>query len=208
MRQTFISLCAALLLTSAPAFGGVTLSVPEVSVAPGGTAIVTICFDLGTAAYTAYQFDIAYPDGIVSERDTQGNPIFDCGDVYARSHNVSSICTVKGLDRFQCFSINSDPLTAQSGTLLLLTVKAQQSLAQGTYQATIDPIEFVETDATPDRPAPLTFSIKVTNDALPTGISSISAERAAALYDLSGRRIDRPAPRGIYVRGGKKEIVK
>lgn len=165
MRKKFITLCIATLMAIAHGYGGVVLTVPDVNIAKGGTANVVIYFDLGTQPYTAYQMDIAYPDGIQSVTGDDGNPLFTKGDVYAETHNVSSIyAPTTGNDRFQCFEVNSATLTAQSGILLILPIKAQKSLAEGTYQATIDPIEFVLEDATPDRPGPVTFNINVTNN--------------------------------------------
>lgn len=164
MKKKIVSLCVAALMAIAQGYGSVTLTVPEVNITPGGTSNVFIYFDLGTEAYTAYQFEIAYPQGISSVADNNGNPAFLAGDVYSQEHNVSSIYAPNGLDRFQCFSINSIPFTAQSGTLLILTIKAQKTLAEGTYQATISPIEFVLTDATPVRPDAVTFDITVSKN--------------------------------------------
>lgn len=162
MKHKIISLCVFTLMAITQGYSGVTLTVPDVNIVQGGTSSVVIYFDLGKQAYTAFQLDIAYPEGISSVNDDNDCPAFLEGDVYNKEHNVSSIYTVKGLNRFQCFSINSVPFTAQSGTLLILPIKAQKSMAEGTYQATISPIEFVQTDATPDRPAPITFNITVT----------------------------------------------
>lgn len=56
------------------------------------------------------------------------------------------------------------------------------------------------------------FALSFGEDGPTTGISSIEAgnagSAAAPLYDLSGRRISQPATRGIYIRGGKKFMVK
>ena len=162
MKQKILLLCVALFTSVARSFSGVTVTVPEVNITPGGTAYVLINADFGTQPYTAYQFDIAYPEGITAETDNDGNPTFAKGPMYVdEKHLVSSGFSPAGLSRFQCFSTTSDALTAQSGTLLVLTVKAKAGMAMGTYQATIDPIEFVQTDATPDRPDALTFNIVV-----------------------------------------------
>lgn len=163
MKQKIVSFCVVTLMAIVQGYAGVTLTIPDVSIAKGGTANVFINFDLGTTPYTAYQFDIAYPEGISSVSDDDNCPVFIKGEVYNSDHNVSSLYTTSGMDRFQCFSLNSKPFTAQSGTLLILTIKAQKSMAEGTYQATISPIEFVQTDATPDRPDAITFNIEVTN---------------------------------------------
>lgn len=56
------------------------------------------------------------------------------------------------------------------------------------------------------------FALSFGEDGPTTGIGSIEAgndsSEAAPLYDLSGRRISQPATRGIYIRGGKKFMVK
>lgn len=56
------------------------------------------------------------------------------------------------------------------------------------------------------------FALSFGEDGPTTGIGSIEAGNAgsatAPLYDLSGRRISQPATRGIYIRGGKKFMVK
>lgn len=163
MRKKIISFCIATLIAITHVYGGVVLTVPDVNITQGGTSNVVIYFDLGTQPYTAFQFDIKYPDGITSEVNDNGNPQFFKGDCYTEGHLVSSIHTSNGKDRFQCFSVNSIALTAQSGTLLIIPIKAQKTMGKGTYKATIDPIEFVQTDGTPDRPEPITFNINVTS---------------------------------------------
>ena len=56
------------------------------------------------------------------------------------------------------------------------------------------------------------FVLGFGEDGPTTGIGSLEAgnagSAAAPLYDLSGRRINQPATRGIYIRGGKKFMVK
>ena len=181
MKQKIISLCVAALLSIAHAYCGVKLTVPEVTIAPGSTSNVFIYFDLGTNAYTAYQMDITYPEGISSVKGDDGNPVFIKGDVYDADHSVSSIYTTKGLDRFQCFSVNSLPIKAQSGLLLRLRITAQKSLAEGTYQAAISPIEFVQTDATPDRPEAITFNITVSKSVVLDENSTIAPDAASGV---------------------------
>lgn len=173
MKKRIISLCAFTLMFIAHCYAGVTLTVPDVNIVPGSTSYVVINFDLGTQPYTAYQFDIAYPEGISSVNDNTGNPQFITGDVY-NGHSVSSGYAPGGQARFQCFSTNSTPFTVQSGTLLTLSIGAAKSMAEGTYQATISPIEFVQTDATPDRPDAVTFNINVTRNVVLDETSTIA----------------------------------
>ena len=187
MKQKIISLCVVAFMAIAHGYCGVTLTVPVVKITPGGSAYVVMNFDLGSSAYTAYQMDIAYPTGISSLKDNAGNPEFIKGNVYDDGQNVSSIY-INGLDRFQCFSVNSDPFTAQSGTLLMMPVKAQNSMAPGTYQATISPIEFVKTDGTPDRPDAIVFNIVVSNDPIVLDETSIVPPLPANGVDVTVKR--------------------
>ena len=137
-----------------------------------------------------FQFDIDYPEGISSVSDAGGNPSFIRGDAYSESHNVSSIYTLQGLDRFQCFSVSSTPFSAQNGTLLILPIKAQKTLAEGTYQATISPIEFVQTDATPDRPDAVTFNITVDRNVVLDETSIVPPASASGVNVQVKRTID------------------
>ena len=189
MKQKIVSFCVVTLMAIVQGYAGVTLTIPDVSIAKGGTANVFINFDLGTTPYTAYQFDIAYPEGISSVSDDDNCPVFIKGEVYNSDHNVSSLYTISGMDRFQCFSLDSKPFTAQSGTLLILTIKAQKSMAEGTYQATISPIEFVQTDATPDRPDAITFNIEVTNYTVLDELSTNAPSAATGVNVLMKRTI-------------------
>ena len=56
------------------------------------------------------------------------------------------------------------------------------------------------------------FALSFGDEGETTGINAIEAGQAgstaAPVYDLSGRRISQPATRGIYIRGGKKFMVK
>ena len=56
------------------------------------------------------------------------------------------------------------------------------------------------------------FALSFGDEGETTGINAFEAGQAgstaAPVYDLSGRRISQPATRGIYIRGGKKFMVK
>lgn len=161
MKQKIVSLCIIAFMAMTRGYGQLTTTVPDITVLQGDTSNVVIYFDFGEQAYTAYQLDVAYPDGITSAMNDDGCPVFIKGNVYSESHDISSIYTAKGLDRFQCFSLSSEPFAAQSGKLLELPIRVPKSMAEGKYQATISPIEFVQTDAMPARPESITFNITV-----------------------------------------------
>lgn len=189
MKHKLFFLCVAIFMSLPLCYGEVKLTVPDVTVPCGSTSNVVIYVDFGKQAYTAYQMDIAYPEGISSVKDDHVNPAFVKGDIYGETHNVSSIYTDSGKDRFQCFSLSSAPFTTQNGILLTLPIQVQRTLAEGTYQATISPIEFVQTDATPDRPNAITFNIIVTNTVVLDESSTVEPQEATGVDVLVKRTI-------------------
>lgn len=149
------------LMTTSKEYDGEALSVPNVKVAPGSTTNVVVYYELDGNDYTAYQMDIAYPEGISTVNGEDGKPGYVKSDVYADGQTLSSAISAKGLDRFQCFSASSSALKTNKGILITLPIKVNSSLANGVYQATISPVEFVKTDGTAYRPKPVTFCITV-----------------------------------------------
>lgn len=149
------------LMTTSKEYDGEVFSVPNVKVAPGSTSNIVVYYELDGEDYTAYQFDIAYPEGISTVNSEDGNPGYAKSDVYADGQQVSSAVSVKGLDRFQCFSSSNAVIKTKSGILLTLPIKAESSMANGVYEATISPAEFVKTDASAYRPNPVSFYITV-----------------------------------------------
>lgn len=149
------------LMTTSKEYDGEALSVPNVKVAPGSTTNVVVYYELDGNDYTAYQMDIAYPEGISTVNGEDGKPGYAKSDVYADGQQLSSTVSVKGLDRFQCLSSSSTAFKTKNGILLTLPIQANSTLANGVYQATISPVEFVKTDGTAYRPQPVSFYITV-----------------------------------------------
>ena len=149
------------LMTTSKEYDGEVFSVPNVKVAPGSTSNIVVYYELDGEDYTAYQFDIAYPEGISTVNSEDGKPGYVKSDVYADGQQVSSAVSVKGLDRFQCFSSSNAVIKTKSGILLTLPIKAESSMANGVYEATVSPAEFVKTDASAYRPNPVSFYITV-----------------------------------------------
>lgn len=61
--------------------------------------------------------------------------------------------------------------------------------------------DYAHADGGPDNPG--YFTLKVPT---PTGVNSIKTERAEAVYDLQGRRVNGTAQKGIYIVNGKKVV--
>ncbi|MBR1665570.1 MAG: hypothetical protein IJ699_05025 [Bacteroidaceae bacterium] len=129
MKKKFIYSLVALLISAASAMADNFVIAP-VTVPQGGTAELPIgfLFDSGTT-YVGFQLNIAFPEGISSEKDEDGLPIYvkdeiSCGkltiyptaeDGYAALPQTTS-ASIKGT----------------SGTLITITLEAAASLEVGT----------------------------------------------------------------------------
>ncbi len=96
---------------------------------------------------------------------------------------------------------------AASGVLAEITLKANDTVADGTYEGSLKTIGIANKDAVsvnqgkiPD----VTFKIKVGKT---TGVkSAVNGADDDALYDLQGRKVTNPQKGGVYVKKGKKVV--
>ena len=79
--------------------------------------------------YTGYQFEIVLPEGITCITDEKGKIVYSLGDCYEDTHNISMNYDEENrLLKVACLSLESDPISSTSGTLLLIPLQADASL--------------------------------------------------------------------------------
>ena len=121
-------LSVAVLFSSMLGFAQNTLSMNDVTLAPGESAQVSVNLTNATP-YTAFQFDMTLPEGITVEGATLNT---------ARATNhILKTGTVNGKYRVLAYSYNAEtnegntPLTGTEGAIVNLTLKAGASVAEG-----------------------------------------------------------------------------
>ena len=114
------------------------------------------------------------------------------------------------------YELSGEAFKAASGKLIGITLEADESIEEDTYEATIKDIDMDNLDANLMQTygwsskvwEDVTFKIKV---GTPTGIDEIKAAEDwnGPVYDLNGRMINgKPAQKGIYIKNGKKVVIK
>ena len=174
-----------------------TLSIASIEVeAETQTELVVKCAGLG--GMTALQFNLSLPEGITLDEAaiTKGES--------ANGHELS-ISTLDSGDRlFVLYSMNLDAIG--EGELLRIPVNLGTEI--GTFSgnlSTIRTASIADGEAVSHTVEDATFSI-IVNETI--GIEKIPASTTSGKpYDLQGRKVQRPT-RGIYIRDGKKIVVK
>lgn len=134
----------------------------EVVIRPGGTTelIVNLENDADFKVY-AYDFRLYLPDGIEVAKKDNGKYIYELAARNA-DHSSDVQMTTDGAVQF---GVNSSSLylTGSEGPVLSITLKADATLAEGTYQASITKITYANKEAQTVHPTDVTFSIEVNN---------------------------------------------
>ena len=197
MRQRILNILV-VLTAMVGSVSAQTLSIASIEAKAGTQAeLVVKGVSLGNAV-TALQFNLSLPEGITLNEAaiTKGVP--------ANGHELS-ISTLDSGDRlFVLYSMNLDAIG--EGELLRIPVKLGTEV--GTYSgnlSTIRTASIADGEAVSHTVEDATFSI-IVNDT--HGIEKIPASTTSGKpYDLQGRKVQRPT-RGIYIRDGKKIVVK
>ena len=175
------------------------LSVAEVSINAGETAVASIELTNTNDKYVAYQFDLQLPAGVTLNTETKkGKEVF----IYSLSedrhdgHDATITKKDDGSYNFVVVSLANNKIWESSGELLNITLKADESVAAGTFEATLKNVLFTWIDETEAEIknqaksvpfADVPFNIILNNA---TGISSVEngATAIQSVFNANGQR--------------------
>jgi hypothetical protein len=139
------------------------VSVGDVTIQQGGQVSVNICLMNSDKEYTAGQMLLALPDGVTAVLKDNGDPATVKGNrIEETSHTVGASHLDDGTDQFTIFSISSEAIPGNEGSLFSITVTADAELVAGTkLEGQLANIEMTTTDGTPVPFNNQTFTITV-----------------------------------------------
>jgi hypothetical protein len=138
------------------------LTTNSVSIRPGSTAelVVSLESNADFSVY-AYDFRLYLPAGIEVEQNSLGVYQYELKERNA-GHAVNVQATSDGSVQFGVSSPTL-ALTGNTGEVLGITLRAEDGLAEGTYQAAIKFVTYANKEAQTVHPADITFDIEVRN---------------------------------------------
>lgn len=202
MRKLFTLLVAFICGTMASAQTG-AISVNSVTIAKGGTSQMEVTIN-NAKENTAFQFDLSLPTGItVKSVGLNGE--------YPETR-ITLNDDVDGKARF--LSYDEENANLNDDTKVMITLEAAADATIGDVAVVGSEVWVVKEyndiiDASTQGDGNVAI-ITITDGSDTTGISRIAVEAAGndLWYNLSGQRICAPTKKGLYIRNGKKIVLK
>ncbi len=160
MKRIMLLLSACMLIVSQAVAGNI-LTVNDTNVPQGGQGVLEIGCEFDTE-YTAFELQLALPDGLSLLTDEEGYPIIE--KAFDTNHILTSnLLPSNGNYKITCRSMDNLSIPT-SGTLFRLTLVADGSLALGsTHAASITASEFTRTeDSNGENLSDVNFTINIT----------------------------------------------
>ena len=160
-----------------------------------------------------FQFDLYLPEGVTMANNAKASLSSDrlaAGD----AHTLMADEMTDGAVRFLCSSMNDENFAGGDGEIATLTVNIADNVANGDYDVVVKNAIMTETDISKSYEAD---DIKSTLTVLDqTGVETVTANderRDGSIYTVGGQLVGKKATtsqlrKGVYIRNGKKIVVK
>jgi hypothetical protein len=185
-----------------------TMTFGDVDLQAGGTDTLKISM-VNPQPISAWQMRLYLPKGLtIAKNTTNGDWMFSVSSrhskdfVYGISPSAKEPLPKDGCYTIICFPRNNAFISSGEGDLCVITFQAD-----ATYSDKDDVV--VKNIHLSDRSAKniALGDVTITNEL--TGIRQIeNNEKVAVMYSLSGQRVSGTPHKGIYIRGGKKILIK
>ena len=188
--------------------------------APGSQIELSICMKNQTPI-RGFQFDLHLPEGVSVVKNAKGRIMASLapGRLPEDDEHTLVIDEVSdGVFRFLCSSLYDENFTGNEGEIVTLTVNIDANMAYGDYAVLLKNIIMTETDISKFYKADNIESVFTVD--VSTGVSTLQDEllgvgknNESPIYSIDGQLVGRSmdmskSKKGIYIRDGKKIVVK
>ena len=143
------------------------LTVANVELKPGESKNVAISLENPTKKYTAFQFDLELPEGVTVELKNNGKPKISLNEDRIDDHTLTVQDLGSGTYRLLCFSMTNAELYGTSGTLITMTLHADDNASAGAKTGNIKSQVFTETSGTQVKWDDFSFTITIAAAVVP-----------------------------------------
>lgn len=113
-------------------------AINQLNVVPGDVVQLEIALENANTNSTAFQFDLTLPAGISIKKDGEGQLMAKLNDDRVSDHQLHVSETLSSTYRFLAYSMNNANISGSSGTLLTITLNAEDDIGLGTIEGHID----------------------------------------------------------------------
>ncbi len=160
-----------------------------------------------------FQFDLYLPEGVSMANNAKASLSSDRLAV-DDAHTLMVNKVSDGAVRFLCSSMNDESFAVGDGEIATLTVNIADNVANGDYDVVVKNALMTETDISKSYEADnIKSTLKVLDQ---TGVETVTADderRDGSIYTVGGQLVGKKSTtsqlrKGIYIRNGKKIVVK
>ena len=113
-------------------------AINQLNVVPGDVAQLEIALDNSLTNHTAFQFDLTLPEGLSLKKDDEGQLMVKLNSDRMSDHQVQVSETLQNTYRIFAYSMNNAKIIGSSGTLIEITLNAEDDIGLGTIEGHID----------------------------------------------------------------------
>jgi hypothetical protein len=180
------------------------LSISTTTLSTDGTPAVELALNNANSQACAFQCDIVFPEGITPSTTLTSTSRIN-------GHSVGAAIQKDGSLRVLVYSVNNTAFNGNSGAVVQIPVD-MTGLKQGSYTLKVTNQEINYYDASAEsnrvsyiRPSDIASTVAV------TAIESVKADGengASTIYTVDGKKVNDTNKAGVYIKNGKKVLVK
>ena len=210
MKKIHILLLAALMCGTAWAEEENGFYFTDAAVLPGETTSIELCMRNTANDLTCFEAEIQLPEGLSIVCDEAGNPVATLYSNRIAGHEILTNVLDNGNLKLLVSSIDGSVLEGEDGPLLSFCVQASETAPRG--ECTVETVGeslLVDSEAEAYYSVGVTGNVLITDDATAIDNLPLNIDHSEAVYDLHGRKLlNGKLPKGIFIRGGVKELHK
>lgn len=176
-----------------------------------GTEVnLSVCMN-NTAEIRGFQFDMYLPTGMTAVSEVEDGETYYFYELNAarqnrNKHELNMEPQADGAFRFLCGNQKATAFKGNEGEVANFTVSIK-GMADGSYPITLKNVKLTETDISKYyEVAEVTTTLTISSA---TNIKSVNTDvENGNVYDLQGRKVVKAAKKGLYIKNGKKEVVR
>ena len=202
----------AMLLAAAATYGQNALTAASTEIPQSGGNLQLVLTLAEEGVYSSYQWKIETPDGLAYVTDEDDDVECSLGTGHDNSHGATAHWNAS--TRILGFGVVSTKTALLSGTTVELSIPMAATAAEvgSELQLKFTGVTFIRATGVKDALNDVTITVTIGEpDDEATGIGATLNDKEQMtndiVYDLQGRRVEKPA-KGLYIKNGKKELVK
>ena len=129
----FTCICIKIMMAQPPSW-----AISQLKVVPGDVAQLEIGLENANTNYTAFQFDLTLPEGISIKKDGEGLLMVKLNNERISDHQVLVSEILQNTYRIFGYSMNNAIIKGSSGTLLTITLNAENDIGLGSIEGHTD----------------------------------------------------------------------